>query len=283
MTCRMCLAAVAAGMVMAFAGCEGAGESAASPATPAPPPTAPPPPPTETWIGFADPARASLFEGGRVRPVVLVSGELLESPLRLAVEHNAPPGQLLVSDEVAIKRWRHGAVEIVGLEDETSEAAASYRITLLSPPEGLPPGVALAEAAKTFQVTLNDGDRQPGCSRLRLSTARPRFGPDRRFSTAQITLEGPRNVALRFFGPYWTDRLKEREDSLDLPIDPSDAPPITLTIPSSLWYLPVSKGGHWQRMSLFWYSADLRLAALVPGCEPVRVSISSDHPPFSLR
>ena len=272
MTYRICLGSLlAVYLAMAFAGCGGGGESAASPATPAPPPPPPPPePPPEpkTWIGFADPARASLFEGGRVRAVVLVSGELLGSPLRLSVESSAPADQLRVPEAVEIEAHRHGAVEIVGLDDERSEAADSYRITLTPPPEGLPPGVVFDEAAMTFRVTLNDGEREPGCTRLELAATRERFDFNGKFSTARITLEGPQNVALRFFEPYWDDRLEEREAPPNLPVDLSSVPPITLAIPNGLLYQPLSAGGHRQRISLSWYR-DLRLAAVAPGCKPV--------------
>ena len=230
----------------------------------------PPPPPSaaRTWIGFADPARASLFEGGRVRAVIVVSGELLRSPLRLPVNRRVPADQLLVPEEVEIEEYGHGAVEIVGIGDQRSEAAANYRITLLPPSEGLPPGVAFAEAATTFRVTLNDGDRHPGCARLELGATGEDFDFDGSFSTAQVTLEGPRNVGLRFLEPYWDERLEEREDPPDLPLDLSDVPPIILAIPNSLSYQGLSAGGHRQRISLSWYQ-DLELAAVAPGCEPV--------------
>lgn len=259
---------------MAIAGCDGGGESVAPPATPVPPPAPapepPPPPEPTTWIGFADPARATLFEGGRVRAVVQVSGELLESPLRLSLDRGATADQLLVPEEVEIEAYAHGAVEIVGLGDQRSEAATSYRIALMPPPEGLPSRVAFADGATTFRITLNNVDREPGCARLELEAAREDFDFDGGFSTARITLEGPRNVGLRFFEPYWEERLEEREEPPDLPVDLSAAPPITLAIPGSLAYRGLSAGGHRQRITLNWYR-DLRLAAVAPGCEPVRL------------
>ena len=232
-------------------------------AMPPPPPVAP-----KTWIGFAGPARASIFEGGRVRAVIVVSGELLGSPLRLFVDRSAPADQLLVPEEVEIDEYGHGAVEIVAISDQRSEAAANYRITLLPPPEGLPPGVAFAAETTRFRITLNNVDRQPGCARLELAATREDFDFDGQFSTARFTVEGPQNVALRFVEPYWDERLEEREDPPDVPIDVSDLPAITLAIPSSLPHQGLSAGGHRQRITLSWYR-DLHLAAVVPGCEPV--------------
>lgn len=261
---------------MVSAGCDGGDGSAASPAapppsappSPAPPPPAPPEP--ETWIGFADPARASLFAGGRVRAVIVVSGEPLTSPVRLTVDRSAPADQLVVPEEIEIDAYAHGAVEIVGIGDRGSEGQATYQITLLPPPEGLPARVALTEAATTYHVTLNGGNREPDCARLELDATRERFDSRGEFSTARITLEGPQNVALRLSEPYWTERLKERENPPELSIDLSAAPPITLAIPSSLPYRPLAAGGHRQQVSLSWYG-DLRLAAVVPGCKPVQV------------
>ncbi len=264
---------VAVCLAVAFAGCDGGGQSAGPPTIPVPPPApVPPPPPPEpkTWIGFADPARASLFEGGRVRAVVLVSGEVLGSPLRLSVESSAPADQLLVPEELDIGVSRHGAIEIIGLDDGRSEAPSRYQITLTPPPEGLPPGVVFAEAATTFRVTLNDRDREPGCTRLQLVATHERFDSDGKFSTAQITLEGSQNVALRFVEPYWDERLEERNEPPNVPIDLSNVPPINLAIPNSLSYQPLSAGGHRQRISLSWYR-DLQLAAVAPGCKPVPV------------
>lgn len=200
--------------------------------------------------------------------MVLVEGELLPSPLRLSLDHDAPAGQLLVPEDVEVAAYGYGAVEIVGIVDQRSEAAASYGVRLLPPPEGLPPGVAFDEAATIFRVTLNDGDRAPGCGRLELRATREDFDFDGRFSTARIRLEGPANVGLRFREPYWDERLEEREDPPDLPFDVAAAPPITLAIPSSLPYEVLLEGGHLQRISLGWYD-DLLLAAVAPGCEPV--------------
>lgn len=274
MTNRICVVALVVGLAVAFTGCDGGRQSAAPPTAPAPAP-APPPPPApppepETWIGFADPARATLIEGSRVRAVVLVSGDLLDAPLRLSLERDAPADQLVVPEEIEIEAYGHGAVEVVGLVDGRSEAAGAYRITLLPPPEGLPPRVAFAEGATTYRVTLNDGDRDPGCGRLELNATREDFDFDGYFSKARITLEGPRNVGLRFHGPYWDDRLLDREEPPDLPIDVSDAPPITLAIPTSLSYQGLSAGGRRQRVSLSWYD-DLHVQAVAPGCRPLRL------------
>ena len=273
MNSRFRLAAATVCLAALITGCDGGGESARVPTAPAPAPApAPPPPPPEptTWIGFADPARARLIEGGRVRAVVQISGDLLESPLRLAVQHSAPGDQLLVADEVEIERRRHGAVEIVGAEDDTPEAGAGYEITLLPPAEGLPPGVVLDEAATTFRVIVEDGDPRPDCRRLELDATRERFDSRDEVSTARITLEGPQNVALRLSEPYWTNRFDDWEKPPELPIDLSAAPPVSLVIPESLAYQPLAASGHRQRITLAWYW-DLDFAAVAPECRPVRL------------
>ena len=203
-----------------------------------------------------------------MRALIAVSGEPLVSPLRLTVDRSAPADQLLVPEEVEIEGNAHGVVEIVGLEDGRSETESSYQITLLPPPEGLPVGVAFAEAATTFRVTLHDGDQQSGCRPLRLSASGERVDSRGGFSTARITMEGPWNVALRFLEPYWSDRLEDWEEPPDLPIDLSAIPPVTLAIPNALSYRQLAAGGHRQQISLSWYD-DLYLMAVAPGCEPV--------------
>jgi len=227
-----------------------------------------PPPEPRTWIGFADPARASLVEGGRFRAVVQVSGELLRSPLVLSVEQSGPAGQVLTPETVEIEAYGHGAVEIVGVSDRRTERLTEFGITLVPSAEGLPPAVALAAESATFSVSLIDGDRRPGCERLVLSATREDFDFDGRFSTARVTLEGPRNVGLRISEPYWEERLEDRDEPPELPIDLSDVPPVTLAIPRSLPYQGLTDGGHRQRISLSWYS-DLRFAAVAPGCAPI--------------
>lgn len=227
-----------------------------------------PPPEPKTWIGFADPARASLFEGGRFRAVVQVSGVLLRSPLVLSVEQSGPAGQVLTPETVEIEAYGHGAVEIVGISDRRTERPTEFGITLVPPPEGLPPEVALAAESATFRVSLTDGDRQPGCERLELWATREDFDFDGEFSTARVTLEGPRNVGLRISEPYWEERLEDRDEPPELSIDLADVPPITLAIPGGLLYQRLADGGHRQRISLSWYR-DLRFAAVAPGCAPV--------------
>lgn len=260
--------------VLALAGCGNGGASStpggasSTPGAAPTPPPAPPPPEPQTWIGFASPTRASLVEGGRVRAVVVVSGERLRLPLRLPVDGNAPAGELLVSEEVEIEAYAHGAVEIGGIRDQRSEGTASYELALREPPEGLPSGVAFAEGATTFRVTVHDAEGRAECSRLDLEVSRESFNRPGGFSTARFTVEGPPDLAVRFLEPYWDDRFEQWDEPPELPLDLSDIPPVTLAIPSSLSYQRLSSGGHRQRIPLSWYN-DLEVAAVAPGCRPV--------------
>ncbi len=162
MTRRTAARILLAGLLSA--GCGDGGGLTAPQAGPPPVPAPPPPPEPETWIGFADPARASLPEGGRVRAAIVVSGVLLRAPLALSVERSGPASEVLAPETVEIEAYGHGAVEIVGISDRRTEPPTDFRITLVPPPEGLPPEVALAAESATFSVSLTTGSAGPDAS-----------------------------------------------------------------------------------------------------------------------
>ena len=158
--------------------------------------------------------------------------------------------------------------------------AATTRITLRAPPDGLPDEVAFTSGATTFRVTLGGSNGDPGCEQLALDARSERFDRSGGFSTARLVMEGPPGVGLRFLEPYWEDRFDQWEEPPDLPLDLSDVPPITLAIPNSLRYSGLGRRGHRQAISLSWYF-DLHLAAVAPGCPPLtlRCRIRSNRTP----
>ena len=193
-----------------------------------------------------------------------------------------------------VERATGYAVQVRGNEAFTDEdpihrtAESSFWVSDLDPETALYVRVAavretadaLLQSAWTTTVMGATATRPPppsaaDCSRIALYATREDF--DRRgvFSTARITLEGPPGVGLRFVEPYWDDRLTDRDDPPELPLDLSDIPPVTLAIPSSLPYRELSGGGHRQQISLAWYG-DLEVVAVAPGCGPIRLRCTAE-------
>ncbi len=236
----------------------------------APPPPEPPPALTHTWIGFADPLRAQLLAGGRIRVSVTAKGEPLDGPLRLRLDHALPGGTLVVPAEVLVERHGHGMFEISRPPAAGVEAASSYGIALDDPEDGLPPGVALSGNRSSLRIALLAAKGATDCSVLHLSASRERFDRRGGFSSARLLVEGPEHVAVRFLEPYWEDRFEQWDEPPELPIRLSQVADVPLIFPDTLSYRDAGGGGHSQRVSLAWYG-DLELEAVAPGCAPSRL------------
>ncbi len=263
-------AALGVAVGLGLAGCAGDGESGAQAPAPRPAPSPePPPPPTVTWIGFASPTEVEVFAGSRTRVSVTVAGEPLDAPFDLRLDHEAPAESVLIPDEVRVEQRGHGAFEIERPPASGFEAASRHEVVLRAPEDGLPAGVALSGNRGRLGVTLPESDPH-GCSGFRISATAERFDRRGGFSSAQLRLEGPEHVAIRFPGPYWDDRFEAWDEPPDLPIQPSDAAPVSLVFPDAMPYQSAGGGGHSQRVSLAWYE-DLELEAVAPGCAPIRL------------